>query len=173
MNVTTMNATIRPERPGDENAIGEVTRQAFESHPYSHQTEHFIIEALRKAGALSVSLVAEQAGQVVGHIAFSPALIEDGSSDWYGLGPVSVLPELQGKGIGRALMEQGLAKLRELGASGCILVGDPALYTRFGFANTSALVLDGVPPEFFLSLSLGAASARGKVKFHAAFDAKG
>lgn len=167
-----MNITIRPERPSDENAIGEVTRQAFESHPYSHQTEHFIINALRKASALSVSLVAEQGGNVVGHIAFSPVLIDDGSSGWYGVGPVSVVPELQGKGIGRALIEHGLAKLRELGAKGCVLVGDPAFYTRFGFANTPKLVLDGVPQEFFLSLPLGDSSAQGKVKFHAAFDAK-
>ena len=168
-----MNITIRSELPGDESAIAEVTRQAFESHPYSHQTEHFIIDALRKASALSVSLVAEQAGHIVGHIAFSPVLIDDGSSDWYGLGPVSVLPAHQHKGIGRALMEHGIAKLRGLGAKGCVLVGDPAFYTRFGFANAPELVLDGVPQEFFLSLSLGIPSARGKVKFHAAFDAKG
>lgn len=166
-----MNPTIRPERRGDEEAIREVTRQAFASHPYSHQTEHFIVAALRKAGALSISLVAEEAGQVVGHIAFSPALIDDGSSGWYGLGPVSVIPRLQRKGIGRALIERGLAALRGFGARGCVLVGDPALYKRFGFANTPALVLDGVPPEFFQSLPLGDFSARGKVKFHPAFDA--
>ncbi len=168
-----MSITIRAERPGDEGAIGDVTRRAFESHPYSHQTEHFIVSALRNAGALSLSLVAEQDGNVVGHIAFSPVLVSDGSAGWYGLGPVSVLPELQGKGIGRALIEQGLAKLRELDASGCVLVGDPAFYTRFGFANTAELVLDGVPQEFFLSLPLGDACARGKVTFHVAFDAKG
>jgi len=168
-----MNLTIRPECPGDENAIGEVTRQAFESHPYSHQTEHFIIDALRKADALSVSLVAEQAGQIVGHIAFSPAVIEDGAQGWYGVGPLSVRPNLQGQGIGRALMESGLAELRGLGANGCVLVGDPAFYTRFGFANTPMLVLEGVPQEFFMSLSLGASPARGKVKFHAAFEAQG
>ena len=168
-----MNLTIRPERHGDEDAIGDVTRKAFESHPYSHQTEHFIIEALRKASALSVSLVAEQGGIVVGHIAFSPVLIAHASSAWYGLGPVSVLPELQRKGIGRALIEHGLAKVRECGGTGCVLVGDPAYYTRFGFANTPSLVLDGVPQEFFLSLSLGDSSARGQVTFHPAFDAKG
>jgi putative acetyltransferase len=168
-----MSATIRPERPGDEAAIADVTRQAFESHPYSHQTEHFIIDALRRAGALSVSLVAVRAGEVVGHIAFSPVVIENGSSGWYGLGPVSVLPALQRKGIGRALVEHGLAELGQLGATGCVLVGDPVFYARFGFANTAALMLDGVPQEFFLALPLGASSARGKVKFHAAFDARG
>lgn len=168
-----MNITIRPECLSDENAIGEVTRQAFASHPYSHQTEHFIIEALRKARALSISLVAEQAEQIVGHIAFSPAVIDDCSSGWYGAGPVSVLPEHQGQGIGRALIERGLAQLKELGAKGCVLVGDPAFYGRFGFANSSSFVFEGVPQEFFLSLSLDSCSARGTVKFHAAFDAKG
>lgn len=167
-----MPPTIRSELPADESAIDEVTRLAFESHPYSHQTEHFIIKALRKAGALSISLVAEQAGEVVGHIAFSPVEVEEGSSGWYGLGPISVLPSLQGTGIGRALMESGLAELRKLGAKGCVLVGDPAFYMRFGFANTSVLTLDGVPPEFFLSLSLSDAAARGKVMFHPAFGAE-
>jgi putative acetyltransferase len=121
-----MNPTIRPERPGDEDAIGEVTRLAFASHPHSRQTEHFIVAALRKAGALSVSLVAEEDGRIVGHIAFSPVRVGDGSSGWHGLGPVSVLPALQGQGIGRALIEHGLEELRRLGAGGCVLLGDPA-----------------------------------------------
>nr|WP_293266097.1 N-acetyltransferase [Oryzomicrobium sp.] len=81
---------------------------------------------------------------------------------------LSVLPERQGQGIGRALMEHGLAKLRELGAKGCVLVGDQAFDIRFGFANTPALMLDGVPQQFFLSLSLNASSAQGQVKYHAA-----
>ncbi|MDR1163658.1 MAG: N-acetyltransferase [Candidatus Accumulibacter sp.] len=166
-----MDISVRSELPGDENAIGEITRQAFESHPYSHQTEHFIVEALRKAGVLSVSQVAEHAGQLVGHIAFSPVMIEDACSDWYGMGPVSVLPKFQGKGIGRALIEQGLAKLKALGGKGCVLVGDPEFYSRFGFSNTSALTLDGVPPEVFLALSLDSSSTHGKVKFHSAFEA--
>ncbi|MGE5386582.1 MAG: GNAT family N-acetyltransferase [Betaproteobacteria bacterium] len=163
--------TIRHERPGDENAIAEVTRQAFASHPYSHQTEHFIIDALRKADDLSVSLVAEQTGEVVGHIAFSPVLIEDGAAGWYGVGPLSVVPALQRRGIGRALVEHGLGELRKLGARGCLLVGDPAFYSRFGFANDPALELEGVPQQFFLSLPIGASSAQGKVKFHVAFEA--
>lgn len=86
---------------------------------------------------------------------------------------MSVRPELQRKGIGRALIEHGLAKLRGFGANGCVLVGDPDFYTRFGFANAPRLALEGVPQEFFLSLPLSASSARGNVKFHAAFDAKG
>ncbi|NMF99745.2 N-acetyltransferase [Aromatoleum toluolicum] len=162
---------IRPETALDEEAIEQVTRRAFLSHPYSHQTEQFIIRALRADHALSVSLVAEEAGRVVGHIALSPVSVSDGAAGWYGLGPISVEPERQGRGIGRALMERGLAELRRIGANGCVLVGDSAFYTRFGFASNPALVLEGVPPEYFLALSLGTASALGNVRFHPAFQA--
>lgn len=168
-----MTTTIRTETPSDEDAIEQVTRRAFLSHPYSHQTEQFIIRALRADHVLSVSLVAEEAGRIVGHIAFSPVVISDGATGWYGLGPISVEPERQRRGIGRALMERGLAELRETGANGCVLVGDPAFYTRFGFANNPALVLDGIPEEFFLSLSFGTSAARGHVQFHPAFQAEG
>ena len=169
----TMTITIRPETPSDEDAIEQVTRRAFLSHSYSHQTEQFIIRALRADDALSVSLVAEDAGRIVGHIALSPVTIGDGLAGWYGLGPISVEPDLQRRGIGRALMQRGLAELRKIGAYGCVLVGDPAFYTRFGFANNPALVLEGVPQEFFLSLSFGASSAHGNVQFHPAFQATG
>ena len=169
----TMTTTIRPETPSDEEAIEQVTRRAFLSHPYSQQTEQFIIRALRADHALSVSLVAEDAGRIVGHIALSPVTVSDGAAGWYGLGPISVEPDLQRRGVGRALMESGLAELRTIGAKGCVLVGEPAFYLRFGFANNPALVLDGVPQEFFLSLSLGASSAHGNVQFHPAFQAQG
>lgn len=168
-----MTTTIRPEAPSDEDSIEQVTRRAFLSHPYSHQTEQFIIRSLRADHALAVSLVAEEAGRVVGHIALSPITISDGAVGWYGLGPISVEPEWQRRGIGRALMERGLAELRKIGANGCVLVGDPAFYTRFGFANNPALILEGVPQEYVLSLSLGTSSARGNVQFHSAFKAKG
>lgn len=164
-----MTTIIRPEMPSDEGAIEHVTRRAFLSHPYSHQTEQFIIRALRADDALSVSLVAEEDGRVVGHVALSPVTISDGAAGWYGLGPISVEPEWQGRGIGRALMEKGIAELRTIGARGCVLVGDPAFYNRFGFANTAALVLEGVPQEFFLALSLAASLAHGNVQFHSAF----
>ena len=168
-----MTITIRPETPSDEDSIEQVTRRAFLTHPYSHQTEQFIIRALRADHALSVSLVAEDAGRIVGHIAISPVSVDDGSGGWYGLGPISVEPDLQRRGIGRYLMEKGLAELRKFGANGCVLVGDPAFYSRFGFANDPALVLEGVPKEFFLSLSFGTSSAHGNVQFHSAFRAEG
>lgn len=167
-----MTITIRPETPSDVDSIEQVTRRAFLSHPYSHQTEQFIIRALRAAHALTVSFVAEDAGRIVGHIAFSPVTVSDGAVGWYGLGPISVEPECQRRGIGRALMESGLAELRRIGAEGCVLVGDPAFYTRFGFESNPALTVEGVPREFCLSLALGSSSARGNVQFHPAFQAE-
>lgn len=160
---------IRPERPGDEEAIATVTREAFRSHPHCNHTEHRIIEALRRAGALSVSLVAERGDRIVGHVAFSPVTITDGSSRWYGLGPLSVDPAYQRRGIGQTLVREGLVRLRELGARGCVLLGEPAFYGRFGFANDPGLVLDGLPQEFFLALPLGTGTARGEVAYHPAF----
>jgi putative acetyltransferase len=106
---------------------------------------------------------------VVGHIAFSPVNISDGTSDWYGLGPVSVLPEYQRKGIGKALMEEGLSQLKALGARGCCLVGHPEYYRKFGFENPSGLVHEGVPPEVFFALTFDGPIPQGNVTFHDGF----
>lgn len=164
---------IRPEYGGEESAIGELTRLAFASHPRSTHNEHSIVQALRSANALTVSLVAEQTKRIVGHIAFSPVRISDRSPGWYGLGPVAVTPPLQGQGIGRALIEHGLQQLRGLGAQGCVVFGNPGLYNRFGFARHPGLYLAGVPQEFFLALPFGAKSAEGELTYHAAFSAAG
>ena len=98
---------IRNETVADVSSISAVTVAAFRTLEISNHTEQFIIEALRAAKALTVSLVAEVDGRVVGHIAFSPVTISDGTMHWYGLGPVSVLPEYQRKGIGKALIQEG------------------------------------------------------------------
>ena len=111
--------TIRPESNADIPAITEVTEAAFATMEMSNHTEQFIIESLRAAEALTVSLVAEVDGCVVGHIAFSPVSVSDGAEGWYGLGPVSVSPEYQRKGIGKALIEEGLSRLKDRGAAGC------------------------------------------------------
>ena len=163
---------IREERPADIEQIATVTREAFARHPYSRHTEQFIIDALRRENTLKISLVAEAAGTVVGHIAFSPVAISDGSSDWYGLGPVSVAPALQGQGIGQELVVSGLKKLRTLGARGCVLVGEPAFYGRFGFSVNPEILLPAVPPEFFLALAFGEDQSKGTVTFDAAFSAE-
>ena len=86
---------IRNETDADVGAITDVTVAAFKTLEISNHTEQFIIAALRAAGALTLSLVAEVEGRVIGHIAFSPVTISDGTRSWYGLGPVSVLPAYQ------------------------------------------------------------------------------
>lgn len=162
---------IREEKESDIGAITQVTIAAFRDHPFSRQTEHFIIQALRKAGALTLSLVAEIEGRIVGHAAFSPVTMSDGTPGWYGLGPISVLPARQREGIGNALMAEGLSRLKALGAQGCALVGDPHYYTRFGFRNHAALVHEGVPPEVFLVLPFNSHVPEAQVVFHPAFQA--
>lgn len=161
---------IRPEQHSDIQAIADVTRAAFADHPHSDHCEQFIINALRDAGVLSISLVAEIDDQIVGHIAFSPVSISDGSSNWYGLGPVSVLPQWQKQGIGQALIKHGLAFLKENHAQGCVLLGEPDYYRRFGFQHSANLILAGVPPEYFLALSFDRKFPKGNVDYHAAFS---
>ena len=116
--MTLKNLLIRDEKSTDHRAISELTIAAFEKMEISNHTEQFIIEALRSTNALSVSLVAEVDGRVVGHIAFSPVTMSDGTKDWYGLGPVSAHPDFQHKGIGKALIREGLSRLNELKAKG-------------------------------------------------------
>lgn len=169
----TMNPkiVIRDETHDDVCAITEVTIAAFKTLDISGHTEQFIIEALRSAGALTLSLVAEVDGRVVAHIAFSPVTISDGTKNWYGLGPVSVLPEYQRRGIGKALIQEGLSRLRKLNAKGCCLVGHPQYYKKFGFENVAGLVLEGVPQEVFFALSFDGRFPHGNVTFHEGFKA--
>jgi len=162
---------IRKENQSDVGAITDITKAAFKNHPFSNNTEQFIINALRAANALTVSLVAELEGKLVGHIAFSPVTFTDGSENWFGLGPISVLPEFQKKGIGTKLVNEGLNLLKDLGAEGCVLVGDPNYYERFGFKSPNELKHEGVPQENFLAFSFCNRTPAGIVHFHTAFSA--
>lgn len=164
---------IRSETNADVSAIAEVTAAAFKTLEISHHTEQFIVAALRAAGALTVSLVAEADGCVIGHIAFSPVTISDGTRNWYGLGPVSVLPACQRQGIGKALIREGLARLKGMNGQGCCLMGHPDYYRQFGFKNMPGLVLEGVPPEVFFALSFDGHTPQGAVAFHEGFKADG
>ncbi len=164
---------IRNERDDDVSAITEVTVAAFKTLAISNHTEQFIIEALRAADARTVSLVAEVNGRVAGQIAFSPVTISDGTPNWYGLGPLSVLPEHQRQGLGKALIREGLSRLRDLKAWGCCLVGHPDYYRKFGFKNISGLIHEGVPQEVFFALSFDGHIPQGAVAFHEEFRADG
>ncbi|HYD24886.1 MAG TPA: N-acetyltransferase [Croceibacterium sp.] len=161
--------TIRGERPDDHAAIAALTEAAFREARHADGSEGAIPARLRAAGELTVSLVVEAGGELVGHVAFSPVAIADGTEGWYGLGPVSVIPARQGRGIGTALVRQGLERLRRLGAGGCVVLGEPAYYGRFGFRHDPQLTYPGPPPDYFLTLVLAGAPPAGEVRYAAAF----
>lgn len=167
-----MNVRIRPEMATDIPAIEAVTALAFFEAPHTSHTEQFIVNALRSAGELPVSLVAERDGEVIGHVAASAVNIADGAPGWFGLAPVSVLPRHQRHGVGSWLVREALEVLRERDAAGCVVLGEPRYYGRFGFRAEPGLVLPGVPPEYFLALSFGRSLPRGSVRFHEAFNAR-
>jgi putative acetyltransferase len=171
--MTKQTIVIRDEKESDAAVITQVTVAAFETVEISNHTEQFIIKALRSARALTLSLVAEVDGRVVGHIAFSPVSISDGTKNWYGLGPVSVLPEYQLRGIGKALIQEGLSRLKSQNAKGCCLVGHPQYYRKFGFENVAGLIHEGVPQEVFFALSFDGHFPQGDVMFHEGFKANG
>jgi putative acetyltransferase len=168
-----MNILIRKESPTDVAAIEAVTVAAFLNATHTSHTEQFIINALRQSGQLSISLVADENGAVIGHVAVSPVAVSDGAAGWYGLGPLSVAPERQGQGVGGQLMAQALSELRRLGAAGCVVLGDPNYYSRFGFTAEPSLALPGVPPEYFQAIAFAGSLPAGEVSYHESFAAQG
>ncbi|KWR91467.1 GNAT family N-acetyltransferase [Cupriavidus sp. IDO] len=166
-----MHIDIRSESAADAEDIAQLIAEAFLDAPHTSHTEQYIVNALRDAGQLTISLVAEDNDTIVGHVAISPVSVSDGSSGWYGLGPIAVAPQRQGQGIGGQLMTQALAGLRRLGAAGCVVLGDPAYYGRFGFRANPSLVLADVPPEFFQAFSFDGKTPAGTVSYSEAFGA--
>lgn len=162
---------LRSETPADTPAIRALITKAFAVAEHSSGTEAAIVDALRARDELTLSLLAEQDGRVIGHVAFSPVAIGDGAAGWYGLGPVAVAPDCQGAGIGAALIEAGLARLRQAGAGGCVVLGDPGYYARFGFANEAGLRYEGAPAEYFMALTLDGSRPQGAVAYSVAFEA--
>lgn len=161
---------IRDERPGDAGIIHSLIQAAFEGAPHSSQTEARIVDALRDARALNLSLVAEEGGEIVGHIAFSPVRIGGQAGRFHGLGPVSVRPALQRRGIGSALIREGLRRLRDIGSDACVLLGDPSYYGRFGFASDPQLTYCNYPNPYFQRIILQGDPPRGDTSYHPAFD---
>ena len=114
--------------------------------------------------------MAHEDGRQVGHAAFSPVTIGDGSADWYGLGPVAVLPGMQGRGVGAALIREGLARLRALGAAGCVVMGIRRT-TAASASRRDRTGYPGVPPEYFMAL-VYTRPASGDVAYHEASGAR-
>lgn len=164
-----LDIDIRDERNDDADKIHRITETAFQAVPYTEHTEQFIVRALRQANALAVSQVAEANGELIGHVAISAVQISDGAVNWFGIGPISVLPEYQSKGVGSRLMKSALVELMTKGAAGCVVLGDPVYYGRFGFNVIDGLVFPGVPPEYFQARSFGGDFPQGEVTYHEAF----
>jgi len=118
---------IRPERPGDEPAIRAVHVASFPT-----EAEARLVDLLRSAGRLSLSLVAEVDGAIVGHVAFSPVTTTSGATG-AGLAPLAVSPSHQRRGVGGMLIEEGLAACRTAGFGWAVVLGEPHYYGRFGF----------------------------------------
>ncbi len=164
-----MDVHIRSERHEDHAAIHDVTKRAFAPMPFSDGDEQELIGRFRDAGVLALSLVAEKDGAVVGQISFTPAFAKDASPGWYALGPVSVEPQFKHQGIGSMLIRAGIDWLRDQDAAGCILVGNPDYYRRFGFHLFPALAPANEPAEYFQILPLRVASPAVMVGFHSLF----
>ena len=160
---------IRNEKKSDSTCISEVITLAFKDDPHGDGREAEIVELMREDSALTISLVAEVDNKIVGHIAFSKVTVNDEFIDWYGLAPVSITPSYQSQGLGSRLIEEGLKLLQQLNAKGCVLLGEPDYYQRFGFAADEKLILPAVPAEYFQALSFGGSTPGGIVKYHPAF----
>lgn len=166
---------IRPETPADLKAIHRIEAAAFQGEAHA-----ILVNNLRADGALLLSHVAEQDGNLVGHAAYSLLTITDGDRVFQlpGLGPIAVDPPLQGRGIGSALVRAGLNAMRDLGYGLLFLVGSPRYYPRFGFQPAQPLgfssdyVEPGGPHEHFMVAVLderAPGSVRGHTRFHPAF----
>lgn len=161
---------IRPERAGDEEAIGALVAAAFAPMPFSDGTEAQLVRRLREDGDLVLSLVACAAdGAIQGHIGFSPVTVEGESGNWFQLAPLAVAPGRQREGIGTALVREGIARMRDAGACGIGVLGDPRYYERFGFAPCEGLGIPDPHGEYFRWLTLTGEPPQGEVRFAPAF----
>jgi putative acetyltransferase len=158
-------AAIREERPGDIRAIHELTADAFRPMPFSMGGEADVVDRLRADGDLAVSLVAEQDGRIVGHVAFSPAGVADEEAGWFGLGPISVRADLQRRGIGKSLMRRGFDILKDRDARGCVLIGNPDIYSKVGFASEGRLAYRALDPALVQWIVFRGQPPSGAIRF--------
>lgn len=163
------NCVIRPEKPDDCAEITKLINQAFFGMPYSEGDEALLVQRLREQGNLAVSLVAESRGVIVGHIAFSPAYPANDESGWFALGPLAVMPDVQRKGVGSLLVQNGLATLAGRAARGCVLVGHLDYYARFGFVPAPLFASDNESTAYFMMKSFAGMRPTPPISFHPAF----
>lgn len=166
-----MTITIRHEETKDHQAISDLLKLAFENIPYSSNNEHRIVKYLREHDQLKLSLVTEDNNKkIIGHIAFSLVTIEKTKQNYCALAPVAVHPNHQQKGIGSSLIKTGLSLIKKLEVKGCVLVGDPNYYSKFGFKSSSKLSSKGIPQEYLLFLPFSTPIPEGNVVFDEAFS---
>ncbi|NQT96262.1 MAG: N-acetyltransferase [Candidatus Marinimicrobia bacterium] len=163
---------IRAEKDSDRDAVYAVNVSAFET-----PSEANLVDALREQAQPVVSLVAEDNGQVAGHIMFSPVSLSGYPNlKIMGLAPMAVVPEHQRKGIGSALVRAGLEQCRQLDFTAVVVLGHPEYYPRFGFSPSDRFGIDSeyeLPVEVFMALELQPEALSGKtgrVKYHTAFS---
>lgn len=129
---------IRNETPSDYRAVEELTREAFWNHHVPGCEEHYLLHRIRSVDAWipELDFVAELDEKIVGHIVYTKAkVVTDAgiSHDVISFGPISVLPEFQGRGIGGMLIEHTKVIAEKLGYTAILIYGDPGYYSRFGF----------------------------------------
>lgn len=138
--------------------------------PFSDGSEPAIIRALRTDGDLTLSLVAVENDEIIGHVAFSPVTIDGIHNNWFGLGPISIRADKQKQGIGTAIVKHGLKTLQTQGANGCALIGNPAVYTPMGFTSNGLLHYENLAPKIVQYTLFAGPPPQGALKFAAAFD---
>lgn len=161
---------IRDERPEEVNAIYALTQSAFAPMSFSDGSEGGIINAMRADNALTLSLVAVEEDEIIGHAAFSQVAVDGQDGPWFGLGPVAVAPAHQCQRIGDALIRTGIERLKGVGAECVFLLGSPDYYARFGFRSVNTLWYGDAPSPYFQRLVLSGKEPQGQVAFHAAFE---
>lgn len=167
-----MSFSIRPESERDYEAIRQVNTRAF-----GQADEAKLVEALREGEFLRVSLVAEAAGRVNGHILFSRVdiLTDDATVDALAMAPVAVDPEFQNQGVGSQLVRDGLSKCKAQGHQIVIVLGDPHFYRRFGFSADLATCLQSpYAGDNFMAVELvpnALLGLRGEVRYPEPFAA--
>ena len=172
--MTLRQVDVRHERRGDEAAIAGVNDLAFAQFDESR-----IVDAVRAAGKIAVSLVATDGQRIVGHVLFTPVTLDDPEdrTSIVGLGPIAVAPEHQRSGVGTLLIRAGLAECASRGAVAVVVVGHPSYYPRFGFQPASRFGLRceyDVPDDVFMALELTPGSLRqttGTVRYVPEFGA--